>query len=114
MATCTNVPRMCRKRQAERPVGRGPETSRSNSVRARFLVVQASSAAGAERGAADDFHPPAGDKRHPLTPPTGRKQRGSFAARLPLKRVFTLRSEVVDVGLEMQLEDVVLVDVLRV
>lgn len=82
MATCTNVPRMCRKRQAERPVGQGLETSRSDSVRARFFVVQASSAAGAERGAADDLHPPVGKKRHHPTLRQARKQRGSFAAPL--------------------------------
>lgn len=40
--------------------------------------------------------------------------RRSSGTWVPLKRVFTLRPEVVDVGLEMQLEDVVLVDVLRV
>lgn len=32
---------------------------------------------------------------------------------VPLKCVFTLRSEVVDVGFEMQFEDIVLVDVFR-
>lgn len=42
------------------------------------------------------------------------QHRRSSGTWVPLKSVFTLRSEVVDVGLEMQLEDVVLVDVLRV
>lgn len=79
-----------------------------------LFVVQASSSAGAESGAADDLHPPAG-KNPFINPPTPRMQHyGSFKTSIPLKRVFTLRSEVVDVGLEMQLEDVVLVDVLRV
>lgn len=50
-----------------------------------------------------------------VKPPMRRMQHHrSFRTSVPLKRVFTLRSEVVDVGLEMQLEDVVLVDVLRV
>lgn len=76
MATCTNVPRMCRKKTSRASGGTGPETSRSNSVRARFFVVQASSAAGAQRGAADDLHPPAGDKKTSSNPPTARKQQG--------------------------------------
>lgn len=105
---------MCRKRKAERPAGRDPETRRSNSARARFFFVLASSTAGAERGATDDLHPPASKKRFHLSLPTPRMQHRRLGASVPLKRVFALWSEVVDVGLEMQFEDVVLVDVLRV
>lgn len=54
----------------------------------RLFAVEDASTAGGDRGAADDLHP-------------------------PLKSVFALRAEVVHVGLEMQFEDVVLVDVLR-
>lgn len=53
-----------------------------------LFAVQETSAAGGDCGTADDLHP-------------------------PIKSVFTLRSEIVDMGLEMQFEDVVLVDVFR-
>lgn len=54
-----------------------------------LFAVRDTSAPGGDRGTADHLHP-------------------------PLKSVFALRSEIVDVGLEMQFEDVVLVDVFRV
>lgn len=57
-----------------------------NSVRLGLFVVQHTSATGGDCSTADDLHP-------------------------PLKRIFALCSEIIDVGLEMQFEDVVLVDV---
>lgn len=64
------------------------ETRRADSVRMRLFAVEDSSSTGGDSSAADDLHP-------------------------PLKSVFALRSEIVDVGFEMQFEHVVLVDVFR-
>lgn len=58
------------------------------SVKMGLFAVQDTSAAGGDCDTADDLHP-------------------------PLKSVFALRSEIVDVGLKMQFEDVFLVDVFR-
>lgn len=54
--------------------------------------------------------------RRLISPLTRGAQRGctyivTARASVPLKSVFALRSEIVDVGLEMQFEDVVLVNV---
>lgn len=93
--------------------------TRVDSVRVGLFVVQDTSAPGGYCGTADHFHPPAG-KQTRLHQPSDTKDSTQLQilmlrtrARLPLKRVFALRSEVVDVGLEMQLEDIVLVDVFR-
>lgn len=71
---------------------RGMETGREpllfGSVRMGLFPAQNAGAAGRDGGTANDLHP-------------------------PLKSVFALRSEVVDVGFEMQFEDIVLVDVFR-
>lgn len=53
-----------------------------------LFTVEDTAATGRHCGTADHLHP-------------------------PFKSVFTLRSEIVDVGLEMQLEHIVLVDVFR-
>lgn len=107
---------VCVEKKSRGSSGTGPwRRRRSNSVRMGLFVVQASGAAGAERGAADDLHPPAETPKKTLL--TLRRiitARPVRTSQLPLKSVFTLRSEVVDVGLEMEFEDVVLVDVLRV
>lgn len=58
------------------------------SIQVRFFVTQDVGPGGRAGGTSDDFHP-------------------------PLECVFTFRSEVVHVGLEMQLKHIVLVNVLR-
>lgn len=58
------------------------------SVRVGLLPAQDTGTAGRDRGTANNLHP-------------------------PLKSIFALRPEVINMGFEMQLEDVVLVDVFR-
>lgn len=96
MDTCTNVPDMCRKRKVQRGKrregrcypGACEQKHKPTSVHMELFTVEDTAATGRHCGTADHLHP-------------------------PLKCVFTLGSEIVDVGLEMQLEDIVLVDVFR-
>lgn len=128
MDTCTNVPDMCR-REKQSPWWEGggcrchrreaQSRTRVDSVRVGLFVVQDTNAPGGDCGTADHFHPPAG-KQTRLHQPSDTKDSTQLqilmlrmCAHVPLKSVFALRSEVVDVGLEMQLEDIVLVDVFR-
>lgn len=79
-------------RRKEVPSGKSPLLKPINrcvlpSVHVRFFVAQHMSAGGRAGGTSDHLHP-------------------------PFKRVFALGPEVIHVGLEMQLEHVVLVDVL--
>lgn len=58
------------------------------SVRVGLLPAQDTRTAGGDRGTANNLHP-------------------------PLESIFALRPKVVNMGFEMQLEDVILVDVFR-
>lgn len=126
MDTCTNVPDMCRKEKHRVQGGgglldatRGRQrvgTKWADSERMGLFVVQDTRATAGNRGTANDLHPPAGRNtdvwsvlRH--TGPNGAAHVVTAPASVPLKSVFALRSEIVDVGLEMQFEDVVLVNV---
>lgn len=114
MATCTNVPRMCRK-EKQGPSGQDPRRGDPTQWSRDSLLFRPR--APLELRVAlrmTSIHLQTKEKPF-INPRTPRMQRHrSFKTSVPLKCVFTLRSEVVDVGLEMQLEDVVLVDVLRV
>lgn len=84
MDTCTNVPDMCRKRKVQRGKRREgrcyPEACERKrkppSVHMELFTVEDTAATGRHRGTADHLHP-------------------------PFKSVFTLGSEIVDMGLEM-------------
>lgn len=114
MATCTNVPRMCRK-EKQSPSGQDPRRGDPTQWGRDSLLL--GPRAPLELRVAlrmTSIHLQA-EKKTFINPPTPRMQHHrSLKTSVPLKRVFTLWSEVVDVGLEMQLEDVVLVDVLGV
>lgn len=124
MDTCTNVPDMCRKEKqrvrGERKGRRHPrETAwkqgeptqwgwdsllfRTRAPPEGTVALRMTSIhLRAERGFLSILWHPGLDKRA-----------NAFCQYVPLKSVFTLRPEIVDVGLEMQFEDVVLVDVFR-
>lgn len=94
------------------------ETRWVDSVRMGLFVVQDTSAAGGDRGTADDLHPPAGreglfHQSSDIKDSATVQIYSVKCASVPLKSVFALWSEIVDVGLEMQFEDVVLMDVFR-
>lgn len=132
MDTCTNVPDMCRKekqRVQEGGAGRGwchlkgdSVWKQVNSVRLGLFAVKHTSATGGDCSTADDLHPPVGKQKHfhqssDTQDATKQQQQhlvntgANDKASVPLKRIFALCSEIIDVGLEMQFEDVVLVDV---
>lgn len=77
-------------------------------------------AAGRAGGAADHLHPPVGGQTSAsitsflhLSSGNGEDYSANYLIAVPFKGVLALRSEVVDVRLEVEFEDVVLVDVLR-